>query len=103
MAGNVRRFSLEQDFLNFQTNDLLYGFMRSLSTARPEVEDGKVVKTANGKTKYREYLPLKTFRQNKKLIAAICNVTPRTIDNQLNKLFEAGLIDQGIERIESKG
>lgn len=103
MTNNVRRFSIEEDFINFKTNDLLYGFMRSLSTARPEVEDGKVVKTANGKTKYREYLPLKTFRKNKKLIAAICNVSTRTIDNHLNKLFEAGLIDQGIERIESNG
>ena len=103
MANNVRRFSIEEDFINFKTNDLLYGFMRSLSTARPEVEDGKVVKTANGKTKYREYLPLKTFRKNKKLIAAICNVTPRTIDNHIEKLAEAGLIDQGIERIETNG
>ena len=103
MATNPRRFSIEDDFLNFKTNDLLYGFMRSLSTARPEVEDGKVTKTANGKTKYREYLPIKTFKKNKKLIAAICNVTPKTIDNHIEKLAEAGLIDQGIEIITQNG
>lgn len=99
----TRRMSLEEDLLNFKTNDLLYGFMRSLSTARPEVENGKAVKTANGKTKFREYLPVKTFKKHKKLIAGILNVSPRTIDNQLNKLFEAGLIDEGIEVITTKG
>lgn len=100
---NQRRVSLEEDFMNFKTNDLLYAFMRSLSTARPEVEEGKVVKTANGKDKYKEYLPIKTFKQNKKLIAGICGCSTRTIDNQLNKLFEAGLIDQGVEEVEIKG
>jgi hypothetical protein len=33
--GHQRRFSLEEDFMSFKTSDLLYGFMRSLSTARP--------------------------------------------------------------------
>lgn len=101
--SNPRRFSLEEDLFNFKTNDLLYGFMRSLSTARPEVEEGKAIKTENGRTKHREYLPLKTFKKNKKLIAAICNVSTRTIDNHLEKLAEAGLIDQGIEEVEIKG
>jgi hypothetical protein len=90
---NVRRFSLEDDFMKWDTNDLLYAFLRSLSTARPEVEDGKAVKTANNKTKWREYLPLKTFKKNKKLIAGICNCSTRTIDNHINKLFERGLLD----------
>ena len=88
-----RRFSLEDDFMNFKTNDLLYGFMRGLSTARPVVE--------NDQRTWQEYLPIKTFRQNKKLIAGICGVTLKTIDNQLNKLFEAGLLDQGIETVVS--
>lgn len=92
---NPRRFSLEEDFMNFKTNDLLYGFMRGLSTARPIVE--------NGKKEYREYLTLKSFKQNKKLIAGICGCTTKTIENQLNKLFEAGLLDQGVEVIEQNG
>lgn len=89
--------------MSWDTNDLLYAFMRSLSTARPEVEDGKAVKTAAGNTKYREYLPKKTFKQNKKLIAGICNCTTRTIDNHVNKLFERGLLDEGIEVVTVKG
>lgn len=87
-----RRFSLEEDFMNFKTNDLLYGFMRGLSTARP-VEGGK----------YQEYLPIKEFKKNKKLIAGICGCTTRTIGNQIEKLFEAGLLDEGVEIIEQNG
>lgn len=99
----TRRMSLEQDLINYKTSDLLYGFMRSLSTARPEEKDGKIVKTADGKDKYREYLPVKTFKKHKKLIAGILNVTPKTIGNQLEKLCEAGLVDEGIERVEVNG
>ena len=31
----TRRFSLEDDFMNYKVNDLLFGFMRSISTASP--------------------------------------------------------------------
>lgn len=91
---NPRRFSIEEDFMNFKTNDLLYGFMRGLSTARPEEENSK---------KYREYLPIKTFKQNKKLIAGICNCSTRTIERHIEALFKAGLLDEGIEIVESNG
>lgn len=87
-----RRFSLEKDFMNFKTNDLLYGFMRGLSTASPE-----------GNGKWREYLPIKTFKQNKKLIAGICDCSTRTIERHIDALFEAGLLDEGVEIVESKG
>lgn len=90
-----RRFSLEEDFMNWNTNDLLYGFMRGLSTARPIVE--------NEETIWREYLPIKTFKQNKKVIASICGYTTRTIDRHLDKLSEAGLLDEGVETIVENG
>lgn len=90
---HTRLFSLEEDFMNYKTNDLLYGFLRSLSTARPIYEEGKLVK-------WQEYLPIKTFKQNKKLIAGICGTTTRTIDNHINKLFEVGLLDEGVEIVE---
>ena len=41
----TRRFSLENDFMNYKSDDLLYGFMRNISTSK----DGL------------EYLPLKNF------------------------------------------
>jgi hypothetical protein len=89
---NKRRFSLEEDFMNFKTNDLLYGFMRGLSTARP-VEGGK----------WQEYLPIKEFKKNKRLIAGICDCSTRTIDRHIDLLFAAGLLDEGIEIVESNG
>lgn len=85
----TRRFSVEDDFMNYKTNDLLYGFMRGLSTARPVYVDGKET--------WREYLPQKIFKKNKKTIASICGVTMTTIGNQLNKLIEAGLVEEGME------
>ena len=101
---NTRRFSLDEDFMNWKTNDLLYGFLRSLSTARPELDnDGKIVKTDKDKIKYREYLTVKDYRKNKKLIASICNCSPKTIDRHLEKLFENGLLDEGIEVITVNG
>lgn len=98
-----RRFSLEVDFMNYKTNDLLYAFMRGLSTARPEIENGNAIKTNKGNVRCREYLPVKTFKKNKKMIADICGISTRQIDNQIKKLAEVGLIDEGIEVIEMDG
>lgn len=44
-----RRFSLEEDFMKYDTDDLVYGFMRLISTA----------KKINGE--WKEYLLVKTF------------------------------------------
>lgn len=79
--------------MNYKTNDLLYAFMRTLSTARPIYKEGKL-------TGYQEYLPKKTFLKNKKVIAGICGCTSRTINNHIDKLFEVGLLDEGIEVVE---
>lgn len=58
-------------------------------------------KSDNGKTIYQEYLPKKTFAKNKKVIAGICNCSTRTIDRHINELFERGLLDEGIEIVET--
>lgn len=81
--------------MNYKTDDLLYGFMRCLSTARP------IGKDESGKTIYREYLPKKEFVKNKKMIASICDCSTRTVDRHLNTLADAGLIDEGIEIVET--
>jgi hypothetical protein len=102
--SNTRRFSLEEDFMNWSTNDLLYGFLRSLSTARLDIDDdGKVIKTKSGNDKWREYLTVKEYKKNKKTIAGICGCSTKTIDRHIDKLFEKGLLDEGIEVITVNG
>ena len=91
--AHTRRFSLEEDFMNFNTDDLLYGFLRSLSTAEPLYEKGK----PNGK--YEEYLTKKEYLKNKKAIAAICGCSTRTVERHLERLFEMGLLDEGIKEV----
>lgn len=98
----TRRFSLENDFMNFKTNDLLYGFMRAMSTAIPDTDkNGQVIKTKAGKVKYREYLPIKNFNKEKKLIAGVCGCSTRTIERHLDVLANSGLLDEGIEVVIS--
>jgi hypothetical protein len=90
---NPRAFSLEDEFMKYDTDDLLYGFMRALSTVRPPLE---------GEKEHREYLMKKTYQKNKAVIAGVVGVTTRTITNHLNRLAEKGLIDEGIEVINGK-
>ena len=98
MEQNInRRFSLEEDFMNYQTNDLLYGFMRALSTAEP---------TPKEKQKWTEYLTKKDFLKNKKIIANILDYSVKTIERHLEKLIAAGLVEEGIlaiDRIDKSG
>lgn len=89
---NPRAFSLEEEFMKYDTDDFLYGFLRSLSTVRPAVGDQEA----------REYLPIKTYQKYKKVIAGVVGVTTKTIGNHLNRLAEKGLIDEGIETINGK-
>ena len=61
MDNVKRRFSLEKDFMNYKVDDILYGFMRSLSTAKPVYENGKPKLNENKKQVYKEYLTLKAI------------------------------------------
>lgn len=53
-----RLFSLGENFMNFHTDDLVYGFMRAMSTAKPNEEN-------NG---FKEYLPAAKFAIDKDLV-----------------------------------
>lgn len=90
-----RKFSLEQNFMNYKVDDLLYGFLRSLSTARPT---GK--KTKNNKDEYEEYLIYKDYVKNKKTIAGICGCSVKTVERHLNDLGEKGLISDEIHVVK---
>lgn len=89
LRDKKRRFSMERDFMTYKTNDLLYAFMRTLSTAMPTDKSGQ----------YKEYLLVSDFSKQKKLIANICNKTTRTIDNNVKKLIECGLIAMELKQI----
>lgn len=76
---NKRRFSLEENFMNFSTDDLLYGFMQYLSTYHP--------------IEKKLYLTKKKFQENKAIINDICGFKSRnTLNNHIKKLIETGLI-----------
>lgn len=89
---NPRAFSLEEQFMNFKIDDLLYGFLRGLSTVRPQVGDQEA----------REYLPIKQYEKNKRLIANLCGCSTKTIKRHLDRLFDNGLLEEGVETLNGK-
>lgn len=89
MNGNddlTRRISMDSDFMNYQTDDIVYIYMRCLSTVR--------VKHNNTWT---EYLSKKKFIAQKSFLSKLLNCTTKTIDNKLKKLIALGLIEEKIE------
>ena len=75
-----RRLSLEDAFMNYSIDDILFGAMYYLATFHP--------------TKRVFYLTKKKFTQNKDIIKKACDVTTQTLNNHLKKLLEAGLIQE---------
>lgn len=97
--------SLEQDFMNYKVDDLLYCFMRVLSTSIPNPYKGDPEGTIQQQKEERmEYLTFKEFAENKKTIAQLCNVTVRTINDKVKKMLKDGLLDtQEVIQIDEKG
>ena len=76
----TRRISLEEDFMNHKTNDLLYAYMLTCATFHP-IEQ-KLYLT---KAKYAvEGIP--------QIIGKLCGKTRKTINRHLDALIEKGLI-----------
>ena len=73
-----RRFSLEDDFMNYNTDDLLFGAMYHLSTYHPEEK--------------KLYLSKKNLLKNKKIIYELCSLDAQKLRRHLNKLIEKKLI-----------
>lgn len=96
----TRRFSLDEDFMNYGTNDLLYGFMRCLSTARPATKEELEERPNCSQT---EYLLQSTFIKDKKTIAGICGCSTQTINNRLKRLIDCGLVEEGVHEVERNG
>ena len=71
-----RRLSLEGNFMNYSTDDLLFGAMLYLATYHPEV--GKL------------YLTKKNYTKNRKNFYNLCDDTSnaKTLKRHLDKLIE---------------
>ena len=80
LLNRKRRLSLEDSFMNYSIDDILFGAMYYLATFHP--------------TKKVFYLTKKKFTQNKNIIKKACDVTTQTLNNHLKKLLEAGLIQE---------
>lgn len=97
-----RPFSLQDDFMHWKVNDLLYGFMRTLSTAEPVLDkDGNKVMTENGVPQYREYFLESEYKKKKKTIALLCSCSIRTVDRHKDALISRGLLIPGQIKIKN--
>ena len=75
-----RRFSLEDDFMNYNIDDLLFGAMYYLSTYHPKEK--------------KLYLTKKNFKKNKKIICELCELNAQSLRRHIEKLKEKGLIQE---------
>lgn len=80
MENYTRRLSLEDDFMNHKTNDLLFAYMLSCATYHP--------------VEKRIYLTKAKYNSEKmpQIIAKLCAKSKKTIDRHLAALIEKGLV-----------
>lgn len=76
----TRRFSLEDDFMNYNSDDLLFGAMQYLATYHPEM--------------HLLYLTKKKAKKAQNELASICGATTRTVSRHIDRLKEKGLIKE---------
>lgn len=81
----TRRISLENDFMNYSTDDLLYGAMAYLATYHPEEK--------------KLYLTKKNYAKNRKNFYNLFDCDAKKLKRHLDKLIADGLI--GEEEIKS--
>lgn len=86
---NKRKFTLNEKFMNNKTNDILYAYLRSISTTKP---------TGNKEEQWQEYLPKPLYTKDKRIIADLCNCSIRALERHYNKLIDTGLIKEQTEK-----
>jgi DNA-binding Lrp family transcriptional regulator len=87
----TRRFSLENDFMNYNSDDLLYGAMQYLATYHPEM--------------HLLYLTKKNYKKAQNDLANLCGASTKTISRHLSRLIEKGLVKEkkiylGADKVE---
>jgi hypothetical protein len=76
--STTRKFSLEQDFMNFTIDDLVYGYLQHIATYHPEK---KIL-----------YIPVSKLGSEKKAISLIIGKTTRTVSRKIDDLIENNFI-----------
>lgn len=80
--NRTRRLSLEDDFMNYSSDDLLFGALQYLATYHPELE--------------MLYLTKKNITKSKKELYNLCGLNAQSLKRHLTKLEEKGLIKSKI-------
>ena len=73
-----RRFSLDEDFMNYAVDDLLYGAMQYLATFHP--------------VKKKLYLTEQNLKKNRKVLYALCDLDSRKLKAHIQKLMNRELV-----------
>ncbi len=74
----TRKFSLEDDFMNFTVDDLIFGYIQHSATFAPELN--------------KLYITKAKITKAKADMALMIDKTKRTVDNKIKKLVERGLL-----------
>lgn len=76
----TRRLSLEEDFMKYNSDDLLYGALQYLATFHPVIKE--------------LYITKQNYAKHKKDLCFILGLNTRNIKNHLDRLIEKGLIKE---------
>lgn len=77
--SHTRRLSLEKDFMNYDTDDLMFGLMLSTATYNPNLK--------------QLYLSKNSYASDRKLFYSVCDTNNmKTLKRRLDKIKEKGLV-----------
>lgn len=85
MSGETRRFSLEKDFMNLKTDDLIYGYIQYLATYIPEK---KIL-----------YVPTAKVSEEIDPISIMIGKSARTAERHIHDLVERKLLKYEIIKL----
>lgn len=84
MQEKTRRFPLEDKFMNYKLNDVLYGYLQYIATYNPNSD--------------KLYITADNLMKQKNEIAKLCKCSNRTVNRQIQSLVKDGLIEAEAEQ-----
>lgn len=79
MQEKTRRFPLEDKFMNYKLNDVLYGYLQYIATYNPNSD--------------KLYITADNLMKQKNEIAKLCKCSNRTVNRQIQSLVKDGFIE----------